>query len=424
LSIVTNFGLLLQRDDGWLMVCEAAVGGGLITRGVRTDLGHFVSTTEGLFLEQDDCEYAGVQLGIGDDWPLAFTSTTLDDQQLDFVLVLDQETDEISAARSRDGGDFEVLQTFPREDGYRQISASGSGPWLFATGQTFSPRVWHVAWSDGGDEWDKASFDVDDTESTLIPLGSDPDEPQRLLLLAQTPSDQPGQLWLFDGDSAELEPIFTLPGTQTLVGFAATKSSWLLAANDDEQGKIYAAPRGSTDFEPREAVLPLVSCLRVFDGEPYVCGADFTRYAPFVLARSDDEGESWQSVMALEELGRVDTCSTSCDDTIQWLHATYGPLSVGGVFLPGDAGVADAGPPPVRPGFEELPAEGESAEQDAGASSDSGASRRKRSSDPKAEVGDSDGGCALGRKSTRSWAWLAFAIVALAVTRRRAYVTR
>lgn len=415
LSIVTNFGLILQQEGDWLLGCEAAVGGGLITSAVRTPRGHVVSTTEGLYRENSDCDYSRVLLGVADDWPLAFASTTIDDRQHDFVLALDAQTDEISVARSIDEASYETLRTLPREQGYRQLSVAGPAPWLFVSGQTFSPRVWHVAFSDGGERWTQASFELD-TELTLLPLGVDPESPE-LMLQVQTPSDEPGQLWSFDAVSAELTPHFVLPGSEAVVGFAALGSSWALASDDDERGKLYVASRGDADFELADSELPRLSCLRAFADELYVCGAEFTREAPFALARSADLGQSWQPLMAVADLGRIDACPGACDDTVNWLHATYGSLAVGGLSpSPSDAGSGQlsSGGVPSRPGIVATDLDAGAVE---GSTSDASSEGRERSA---RAGGTSSSGCAvhLAGEGAGTVAWL-FGLALAAAWRRR-----
>ncbi len=373
LAIVSNFGLIRQTDRDWYLVCEAAIGGGFIISAESTPAGPVVSTTEGLYRETDAaCGYAPVDLGEADAQPLAVASSSDGAEQ--FVLLLPTaDSDEVAVSRLGAEGGPVVLHSLPRDDGYRQLSVQAD--WLFATGYSFSPRTWRVAFVPGASEsgpaaagtdasdagsataeageaaatpdaatagarpWTELAFAAED-DSTLEPLGHDPDLPHALLLRAQTPSDEPAELHRFDARDGSLERIFVLEDTDDIVGYAVSGDHQFLAARADVGGAVYRARRGGDEFEKMDVELPDLSCLANVDGALIACGNDFTRSTPFILGRSDDFGRSWQPVMELWELGIIDGCADDCQSTLNWLLATYGALSV--TALTGDAG-ADAG---------------------------------------------------------------------------------
>ncbi len=344
LGIVSNFGLIRQTEGDWFVVCEAAVGGGLITSAEFTPDGPIVSTTEGLFAETEAaCGYERVDLGAPNAWSLAFESGN----GSEYALVLGATgADEVQVLRlHRDGEPFDVLHTLPREDGYRQLSVQGD--WLFATGYSFSPRIWRVAYAreplpdPPTPSFVELEFPAEDDASTLEPVGYDPEQPEALLLEAQTPSNQPSELWRFDASTEELARAFVLEDTDTIVGYAVSGDHQFLAARQEQGGAIYRALRGSDDFEKLDVELPDLGCLRSAEGGLFVCGNDFTRDAPFIVARSTDDGQTWKPAMDLRELGTIDGCDGACSITVDWLLATYGPLSVGTGPPVGDAGVVD-----------------------------------------------------------------------------------
>ncbi len=416
LAIVSNFGLIRQTDRDWYLVCEAAIGEGFIISAESTRAGPFVSTTEGLYRETDAaCGYAPVDLGEADAQPLAVASSADGAEQ--FVLLLPSaDSDEVAVSRlSAEAGPV-VLHRLPRDDGYRQLSVQAD--WLFATGYSFSPRTWRVAFASGATEsepagartdasdvagstadagkpaatrdaaaagalsWSELEFAAED-DSTLEPLGHDPELPHALLLRAQTPSDEPAELHRFDARDGSLERIFVLEDTDDIVGYAVSGDYQFLAARQDVGGAVYRALRGSDGFEKMDVELPDLSCLVNVDGALIACGNDFTRSTPFILGRSEDFGSSWQPAMELSELGTIDGCADDCQTTLNWLLATYGALSVTG--LAGDAGV-DAGAVDTT-----VPARGLSL--DAGSAS-SAAESDATVTDAETARGR-DGGCAL-----------------------------
>jgi hypothetical protein len=370
LTVVSNFGLLQQRGNTFHLACEQAVGAGFITGAEPGADGTVVSTTDGLRRQTESaCEFAPLSLGAGDEWALSFTSFTHADDVKQYAAVLDQVVDEVSIVERAGTGVFRSLGSFARESGLREVTAFGHPTSLFVTGQTHSPKTWHVATLEpasfdqadsgaldsglaGAGEWSVASFPLDGGEQSLDPLGGDPESPGRLLLRAQSLSDQPSAVWSFDAASGELSHGFTLDEAEATVGFAAQGEYWFLAARGEAGGAIYRADRGSMDFEKLPGDLPRLNCLAATDESLFVCGDDFTRGAQFVVGQSGDHGESWQAVMRLGELGVIEACDADCDVTQNWLHATYGQLALGDAAVQGDGSLGPglgrgngAGPP-------------------------------------------------------------------------------
>lgn len=361
--VVSNFGLIRRSAAAWTLVCEAAVSPGFVTGGVLTSRGPVVSTTEGLYRETDGwCGYSPFELGADDVWPLAFSHVETAAESVQVALVLDGDSGALEVVGRRTSGSegdgvFETLTSFAGDSGYRSIDAFGEPARLFVTGHTFSPRVFHLAYSlDAGTSWQQRSFDFEGREHTLAPLGPDPERPDALMLGAQVPSDEPAVLWRFDAATDSLAPVFTLGARDRIAGLAVAGEHWFLAARGErdgsqpdgaqlegvQRGGIYRAPRGSDAFERLPAALPPLRCLRSRGDALYACGDDFTRGVPWILGRSRDGGESFEPVMRLGELGRLAICSEVCELTQSWLTSVYGLLLVEGE---GPESAADAGPP-------------------------------------------------------------------------------
>lgn len=356
--VVSNFGLMRRGDAAWTLVCEAVVSPGFVTGGVVTSRGPVVSTTEGLYRETHGwCGYSPFELGAEDLWPLSFghVETAAASVQVALVLAAEPGALEVVARRTSglEGGEgeaaFETLTTFAVDSGYRSIDVFGDPVRVFVTGHTFSPRVFHLAYSlDAGASWQQRSFDWTSSEHTLLPLGPDPERPNALMLGAQVPSNDPAVLWRFDAGTDELAPVFTLGARDRIAGLAVAGEHWFLAARGErdgiQRGGLYRAPRGSDAFERLPVDVPPLRCLRSRGDALYACGDDFTRGVAWILGRSRDGGSSFEPVMRLGELGRLAICSDVCELTQSWLTSIYGSLLVeGDGSETADAGISSGG---------------------------------------------------------------------------------
>jgi hypothetical protein len=356
-GLTANFGLLSHDGGQWRAVCEEAIGGVLL--GASADpSGRFVSTVNGLFLQSESaCEFSAVRvIDETEGFLLDFSLPARGGESSSLRFALTENLEQQQAVLRADVDlDFESVHVFQAGSAYSHVTSGGTPVAVFATGYTFDPRTWQVAFSlDAGDTWSELSPELQVDNVTLVPVAVDPWAPQRLYLRLQGASNLPAELWRFDAESESVERVLTLDRTEAFAGLAVTQSKLYVAgretADDNEgtdQGSLYAADRADPSFEQLFDDGPPFGCLGT-DGEAlYTCVNNFTRDSEFLLARSDDEGGAWVPLLELEELGTVASCGAVCEATTQWLHGTFGVLGAGG-----SAGSASSGGGPAGAGAE------------------------------------------------------------------------
>lgn len=330
LSVVTNFGLLQQEGDSWRVVCEEALGG-LLLKAEFDEASGYALTNDGLFSAGGDaCDWEAADGGNDDAWMLDFTLPRTNSGAADtrYALVILSPSNEVQVRRATLDGDFELLQSFGENSGFGEIIGAGDPASLFVTGYTFMPRVWHVAYSlDAGESWSDFSVEADDSTRNFVPVAIDPDTPEKLLLSVRTLPAEPDEVYLFDASSNELTQLLVFDEGDAFGGLAITSNGLYVAARGDEQSTIYRADSPDESFEPVSTTPVRLGCLNASGDTLIACSNDLTRDSRFVIARSEDEGRSWQPSLTLAELGTLQSCSTTCDPTVEWLHALYGGLA-------------------------------------------------------------------------------------------------
>ncbi len=362
LTVTTNFGLLVESDGAWQLVCEETTPG-LFLQAQLSESARYVSTSMGLAHQAaPSCEFETLATAETDSaWlldialPQASPGTDLPL----FGVRYNQGESLVQVVRGNASMPFEVVVSYDLNDGYDHVIAGGDPTSVFLTGYSFNPRVFRVAYSlDGGDLWKATLPEVDTTGVTFLPLAVNPGAPGQLLLHMRTATDEPDELWLFDAESEQMSHLFTLSGTAAVVGSATLGNDVFVAGAEtsegpESMGSLYSAAWDELAFEQRVEAGPGFSCLHS-DGELlYTCTNNFTRESSFLVASSDDQGDSWTPLLQLETLADADTCNAdACGVTLEWMHDTFGALkndeatdsavdagADAGVSAPGDAGV-------------------------------------------------------------------------------------
>jgi hypothetical protein len=174
-----------------------------------------------------------------------------------------------------------------------------------------------------------------------------------VLVLETRPTEADG-LWLFDALERSFSNIASLEGNESLEGLAFDSDSVFVAAHGDGEphGTLYSFARTALTAEtPQVVELDVVSdtappfdCLGMHAGALFACVNDFSRDSEWLLAVSDDGGESWAPLLQLADLLQLEACP-ACDVTQDWLRDTYGSVATPAA---GDAG-ADASTPARAP---------------------------------------------------------------------------
>jgi MYXO-CTERM domain-containing protein len=173
-------------------------------------------------------------------------------------------------------------------------------------------------------EFDGSDLEREGELAEMRPLLVDPRESMRLWLRAAVTTQDADALWLFDAAAQSLQQVFTLDRQEKLADIAFWGDRVYLAARDSGVSVIYSADVDDLEFEPIATLDATVTCLEV-DGERWLaCNSDFTRDSPFIVARSEDAGQSWIPELEVEDLGTLTSCGDACAATTGWLYGLYG----------------------------------------------------------------------------------------------------
>lgn len=350
LVLVTNFGLLAQHGDGWRVTCEEVFGGLLLAaRGdssegwVSTDIGPFRRTGS-------TCQWSpGVLQHASWAWRFALARGESGGTTTRFALVIDSETQALHVERARGEENFRVVHSFESTSGFRELVAGGDPAAVFVAGfGAGADRLWQVAFSlDAGESWQTVVPELP-LEMKWVLRFVDPGYPRAVFVESQALVDGTQGVWRFDATSGDMTELLSLPDGERFAGLTVLGDSVWIAGRAEAGGSLYRADREQLAFERVVQRAPPFACLAAHAGALYACVNDFTVTSDFLLGRSDDAGQSWQPLLKVEDLGRVDGCGSACDLTLEWLRDAFGASATGGAGgAPADGGAAGA--PESRP---------------------------------------------------------------------------
>lgn len=344
LSVTTNFGLLSQVNGDWQLICEETTPG-LFLKTQLAPGARYVSTTEGLvFQPSASCEFLLVDVAQNEEddqvsaWLVDFVlpDQTQGQNTPAFGMLLNQSADTVEILRGDAVSGFDPVVSFAIDAGYDRLFGFGSPAVLYALGYTFGPRTFRIAFSlDGGNVWTEVAPQVDAEDATFEGLQVNPMAPTQLLLSKSTLTGDADELWLFDAETQDMRPLFTLSGGASLVDSTASGGRLFVAGAeatpDGSIGSLYAGTLADLNFEVLQDRAPGFACLHAHDDLLYACNNDSTRNSEFLVASSDDDGQTWRPVLQLSELGSMPSCAVeTCKTTLDWLHSTFGVLSDAG----------------------------------------------------------------------------------------------
>jgi MYXO-CTERM domain-containing protein len=341
LNVVTNFGLLRRGEAGWHLDCEEVLGD-KVTGAHYSESVQVTLTASGFLVRQDGiCNWESQIEGASNSWLLGSGLAQLADDDSGVSaptllgLVIDRSTSDTKVEAAPLGGAFRTLATFSWELGLDRMVVGGDPVRIYTAGYSFPPRTWHVRSARldvalGGDV-DEVEFEATDLEregelAEMRPLAVDPRTSEHLWVRSAVTTQDPDELWLFDASSGTLDKVFTLERKEKLADLAFHGERMFVAGRDEGVSVVYAASLEELHFEPIATLDATLTCLEIDDGGWLVCNSDFTRQSPFIVATSDDEGQSWQPQLQLEDLTTLTSCGEICAATTGWLFGVYGTL--------------------------------------------------------------------------------------------------
>src|SRR5690606_26097257 len=114
------------------------------------------------------------------------------------ALVNDRDSSEGKIEVAALGDPFHTVAVFPPTAGLRKVVAGGDRPWVYTTGYTYGPRVWHVYDAPlGAETFSERTVEAEDEPSEFAPLAVDPLEARLWIRQAMT-NDEPDALWAWD----------------------------------------------------------------------------------------------------------------------------------------------------------------------------------------------------------------------------------
>ena len=152
---------------------------------------------------------------------------------------------------------------------------------------------------DGGESFER--FEIDETSNRRLAYiaGVDPRDADRLYL--RIDDGQRTQVLRSSDAGKSFELAFK--GKGQLLGFAWSPDGSQVAVGGPGDGIWVGAADGSAPFESRSALAP--SCLAWDTSGLYLCA---TPERDFSVARSSDEGRSWDAILKLSDLCGVSAC--------------------------------------------------------------------------------------------------------------------
>lgn len=336
-----TFGLLLTEDDGknWDWVCEQALGysSNSDPAVAYSENAIFVATSNGVYRSSDRrCDWsllttiphANVMFVDGGSLvtnPKFFSDVTVPIDKPKTIFALQSsfremsglEYDNILYQSDDDGASWRSLYTFDPTRLTLTIEVGGSKMpdriYVTAThglGVNNTEAFVYVS-DDGGKSFTPRKFPLDaqwllpdgglaQKETGAYIAGVDPSNPDRIYVRTNSGLENPFQRLLVSEDAGQTwKVIFT---GKVLAGFAMSSDGSKIWVGGPQDGLNVAS---RTDFMFQKLGLADVQCLAMFDSTLWVC----SKGDPFALGRSTDEGKTFTSVLALDQIRGQMTCA-------------------------------------------------------------------------------------------------------------------
>jgi MYXO-CTERM domain-containing protein len=399
LFVLTNFGVLKKQEDGWHLDCEE-VFGGTVTQAAFTEQATLVSTSVGLFRDGgEQCAWESNVEGASNSWFLDFSTFEARGDagvaRMIVALDIDRDTSEPKIELAEVGGPFHTVATFDSTFALRRVLTGGDPVRIFAAGYTFMPTTWHVVSAEAGAaDFEDRAFAVGDSTGELL-LAADPARNERLWIRAAESNGDPDAIQVLDPTDEAPREVFRLGKNEQLADIAFEDNRVFAAARGDGVSKIYVADSNDLAFEELTTFNGAFTCLTTTSKTWLGCNSDFTHNSEWIVASSDDEGESWTPELTLDELVDISSCGHVCATTTEWLDGLYGPA----VDMPTTTGERDSGAEPAM-------------------AADASADAEQPTSEPPAKSGC---GCRTSGKSGENTHWWPILLLGLVGLRRKLY---
>ncbi|HMJ14627.1 MAG TPA: hypothetical protein VK524_24620 [Polyangiaceae bacterium] len=328
LLVRTNFGLLAREGRGWVHFCYEQLGGSVYGIAGHPN-GAAIVTADGILQSSGSvCEWTPAGAGLSGEWVVDLASVPRRPSDM-VALAMDPLGHSYSVQHSSDGAaTFEPGTQVPDDVTYTQVLPSGRAPLNFYLGgHTFSPRAFRISHSEDGVAWQTSVHESDALAAIDFKLlGAAEDDPS--LLFGLRTSDGAGDsVFRSQNFGRDLAEVLTLDAAEKLVGFAFGKDSTeiYVAGQSRTASSLYKSSDAGETFAPLGQALPRLSCLTYANGALFACSAELAVEAPFLVARSEDEGRTWQPLLGWADLESAVPCSAEeCRETTHALCELYG----------------------------------------------------------------------------------------------------
>ena len=334
--IVANFGLLVPGSNAQSRqyVCDDVFGQPEAIRERRSGAGDiFLPTTQGLLITRDGCVFTHAA---GDIAGKIVYDVAVDAKDPQVVFAIG-DTPRVLWRSSDAGKNFTTVATFPSGLALLNVVLPpGRSKQVYVVGRGKGTSTPVGASLDDGVTFtmrDPGTAAGASIKSSFEFLAADPISPDVLYF---TLLEADGDRLFRSGDGgATAVPLLKLGSTEGVAGlaFGATPATLYLAAKDlfplvgSPPGALYISrDTGKTWLPARPApeAGPQFNCLVAAGARLYACSTGQGRKEDFMLASSDDEGQSWTPIMRLGDLSGPKACiAPQCQAVSQWLCDTY-----------------------------------------------------------------------------------------------------